>query len=55
MSDEFETVVEVEWPQELLDAHRNNLEAIRIESLQLQEDKKQRMTDNGVPDEKQSI
>lgn len=54
-SEEYEVVAEVEWPQELLDAHRRNLEDIRTESIQLQEAKKQRMIDNGVPDEKHSI
>jgi hypothetical protein len=57
MADEPEAPVEEwsHWPQGLLEQHRKNLEDIRTESLELQEAKKQRMTDNGVPDEKHSI
>lgn len=43
------------WPQGLLDAHKSNLETIRVEAVELEQAKKQRMIDNGVPDEKQSI
>lgn len=57
MADEPEAAPEEwsHWPQSLLDAHRKNLDDIREESLRLQELKKQRMSNNGVPDEKHSI